>query len=256
MDNEVVVTNIQRFSLQDGPGIRTTVFFKGCNLRCPWCSNPENLNFSIENYNYNNEEKGTYGFYISLEELFKEIVKDREFFSSGGGVTFSGGECLLQFKTIEPLLKKLQDNKINICVETALAVSEEYLDIALKYVDIFYIDMKILDNTAKNKINCDIDIYKRNIIKVFNYNKRVIVRIPIVKDYTYTENNIKKILEFLKELNYDYDIEIFKIHRLGEKKYNTLGREMPQFEDITNEEIKNIENRIKQINKNTKIIKI
>ncbi len=76
---KVIVSDIQRFSLHDGPGIRTTVFFKGCNLRCPWCSNPENLEFNIIPYEYENE-KGTYGYEITLEELEKEILKDKRVF--------------------------------------------------------------------------------------------------------------------------------------------------------------------------------
>lgn len=75
---KVIVNDIQRFSLHDGPGIRTTIFFKGCNLKCPWCSNPENIDFKIVEYNYQNQ-KGTYGYEIELEDLEKEILKDKRF---------------------------------------------------------------------------------------------------------------------------------------------------------------------------------
>ena len=95
---KVRITDIQHFSLHDGPGIRTTVFFKGCNLRCPWCANPECISQKIQ---------GEFGYDISLDELEKEILKDEPFYKTGGGVTFSGGEPLLQIKYIEPLLKSL-----------------------------------------------------------------------------------------------------------------------------------------------------
>ena len=104
---KVIVSNIQRFCLHDGPGIRTTVFFKGCSLNCPWCANPENIDFNIEEYSENGEKKH-FGYEISLEELEKEIIKDEDYYMTGGGVTFSGGECLFQFKKIEPLLQKLK----------------------------------------------------------------------------------------------------------------------------------------------------
>ena len=123
----VRITNIQHFSLDDGPGIRTTIFLKGCNLTCPWCCNPENINFEIENYIHNNQ-KESFGYDIPLEELEKEILKDEVFYSENdGGVTFSGGEPLLQIKELEPLLKSLRSKNINICFETALCVPSELL---------------------------------------------------------------------------------------------------------------------------------
>ena len=103
----MIVTNIQHFCLHDGDGIRTTVFLKGCSLRCPWCANPENINMNIEKYveKLNNKEiEKNYGFNITIDELYSEIVKDKNFYSNGGGVTFSGGEPILQINELEDLL--------------------------------------------------------------------------------------------------------------------------------------------------------
>ena len=100
----VRITNIQHFSLHDGSGIRTAVFLKGCNLTCPWCCNPENMNFEIEKYDYNNKND-SFGYDISLEDLEREILKDEIYFAEGkGGVTFSGGEPFLQIKSLKPLI--------------------------------------------------------------------------------------------------------------------------------------------------------
>lgn len=231
--------------LNDGPGIRTTVFFKGCNLRCPWCSNPENIDTKIQSYEYKNE-KGIYGYEISLEELEKEILKDKIFYESDGGVTFSGGDALLQFKKIEPLLENLKNQGINICVETALTVPENLVDIAIKYVDEFIIDIKILNEKDINKINGNIELYKKNVKKIFDNKCNVIFRIPLVPSYTTTENNIEKIMEFLNVYK-PIKVEIFKIHRLGEKKYKTLNKEMAIFEDISDEKIKIIKEQIEKI---------
>ena len=100
---KVKISQIQRFCLHDGPGIRTTVFFKGCKLKCPWCSNPENISFSIEE-KYPDELKGKEW---ELDELYCELIKDKTFFDKEGGITFSGGECLWQFENLEPLLNNL-----------------------------------------------------------------------------------------------------------------------------------------------------
>lgn len=248
---KIKVTNIQRMCFHDGPGIRTTVFLKGCNLCCPWCSNPENIDFQIQDYGNNKK----YGYEIELENLKKEILKDKQFFKNNGGVTFSGGECLLQFSELEPLLKELKKEGINICVETALTVPTELVDIAIKYVDEFYIDLKIIDETATRKINGQPELYIKNVKKVLSHNKIVVFRIPLVPAYTYTISNIEKIIQFLKE-NKANNVEIFKIHNLAEKKYKTLNKLMPKFETISEEKLNELKERIQNIGVNCKIIKI
>ena len=250
---KVIVSNIQRFCLHDGPGIRTTVFFKGCNLRCPWCSNPENISFDIEEYNYNNQ-KGEYGKEYTLDELKKEILKDKNYYENDGGVTFSGGEPLFQMKNIEELLNELKKEKINICIETALTVPKELVRIALKYVDEFIIDIKILDDTSKDKINGNPELFLDNLEEVFKNKKNVKFRIPLVHDYTYTEKNINKIIEVLKR--YNSKVEIFKTHNLSEKKYETLGLKQNKFKEISDKEIEDLCKKINSIGVNCSVIKI
>ena len=229
---KVRVTNIQRFSLQDGPGIRTTVFFKGCSIRCPWCSNPENLKPEIEEY-----DGGIFGLDIELEELEKEILKDKKYYKTGGGVTFSGGEPLLQFKRIEKLLENLKKQNINICVETSLYVPEELVGIALKYVDEFIVELKILDKKqAKEILKGNVEQYYLNIEKLLKNNINIKLRIPVTKEYTLKHENKKLLLQLIEKYK-PKDIEIFKIHRLGEKKYKVLNKQMPQFEDVSDEEL-------------------
>ena len=241
----VIISNIQRFCLHDGPGIRTTIFFKGCNLRCPWCSNPENLEFEIQEYKYK-EKVGQYGYEISLEDLEKEILKDRKFFANGGGVTFSGGEAILQFDKLQPLLVKLKEQKINLCIETALMVPSHLVDIAIKYIDEFIVDIKILDEKNIDKINGNLNLYYKNIRALFNNNCNVIFRIPLVPDYSFTKENIKQILKFLNEFK-PSKVEIFKIHRLGENKYKALNKEMPEFNELSENEIKKIQSEIEKL---------
>ena len=251
---KVIVSNIQRFSLHDGPGIRTTVFFKGCNLKCPWCSNPENISFEIQGYD-NNGIKGLYGKEYSLEELEEIILKDKDYFDKDGGVTFSGGECLMYFEAIEPLLIKLKKNNINICVETSLNVPSKFVDVALKYVDYYYVDLKIINKDEEHLINANCELYISNFKKVYDINKNITIRMPIVPNYTYTEKNINDVINFLSEYRIN-DMEIFKIHRLGEQKYKSLGLEMPSFEEISDEDINELKKKLEKYVKEVRIIKI
>lgn len=250
----VRITNIQHFSLHDGPGIRTTVFLKSCNLKCPWCCNPENINFEIENYGTGDSEK--FGYDISLDDLEKEILKDSVFYEYGGGVTFSGGEPLLQIKSLEPLLKSLKEQNINICFETALSVPKDLVKIAIKYADYLYVDIKILDvNKAKSYLNMDINCYLENLDLISKSNKNICFRIPLSNEYTLTEDNVSKIMPIVKKYS-NCSIEIFKVHNLAESKYKSLNRELLSFSEVSDDDVNNFFNKISSINPNVKIIKL
>ena len=251
---KVIVSNIQRFCLHDGPGIRTTVFLKGCSLKCPWCSNPENIDFNVQKYEYDGVSN-FYGKKMDLEEIEKEILKDVKYYKTGGGVTFSGGECLLFFRTLEPLLKSLNQKKINICVETALNVPTELVDIAIKYVDEFYVDLKILSLNDANKINIDVDLYKTNVKKLFKNKCDVTFRIPLVSEYTATEENVDEIIKLLKDYK-PKKVEIFRTHKLAYKKYQSLGMKMTNIKDIPDEKMNEIKRKIEQLGIETMICKI
>lgn len=255
----VRITNIQHFSLDDGPGIRTTVFLKGCNLTCPWCCNPENISFEIEEYNHNNQNE-YFGYDISLEELEKEILKDEVFYDNGkGGVTFSGGEPLLQIKELETLLKSLKEKNINICFETSLSVASDLLEMAIDYIDEIFIDIKILNKKEANDIlNLDLDLYYEN-LEFINNSKldksNVTFRIPLNNEYTLKGDNIENILKLIEKYP-DFKVEIFKTHNLAKSKYESLDKEFNQFSDIDDELIDEVYEKIKKINSNVFIIKL
>lgn len=255
---KVRVTNIQRFSLHDGPGIRTTIFLKGCNLKCPWCANPENLDFEkTEYYNETTMEKGCFGYDIEAVDLFEDIIKDKHYYKMNkGGVTFSGGEPLLQIKALEPLLIKLKKENINMCVETALQVPTELVEFASNYIDEFIVDIKILDKKmCKEILNGNIEMYNKNIELLISKEKIDTFRIPLVNEYTLKEENIKNILEFLKKYKVK-KVEIFKIHNLAESKYKSIGKKMTTFSKIEDKKIKEVYDKIKKLNINVEIIKI
>ena len=244
MDAKILLTYIQRFSLHDGPGIRTTVFLKGCSLRCPWCSNPENLSSVRQSY-IKNGVKGTYGRYVTTEELVCECLKDRFFYegklndsklwricsadqieSLPGGVTFSGGEALLQMNALIPTIKKLHQNSVHVAVETALFVTPALVKLAIKYIDFFYVDMKIMNAERCREIEKgNLKQYLSNLDVLMNSDVPVIIRVPVIGGHTDDEKNrqdVKKLLRRYKPLK----IELIKEHNLGESKYKSLGLEM------------------------------
>lgn len=239
------VTNIQHFCLHDGSGIRTTIFLKGCNLTCPWCCNPENMNFDIEN---------DWGYDISVNDLEKEILKDKSFYSTGGGVTFSGGEPLLQIKKLIPLLQRLKSQNINICMETSLSVSNDLVSIAMEFIDELFVDIKILDEvTAKNVLNLDVNLYFKNLESISISN--VTFRVPLCEEYTLNEENVSKLLFIISKYP-NFKVELFKVHNLAESKYDSCNLNFKKFDEVSDEKIEKLLKRIKKINNDVKIIEI
>lgn len=250
--NEILLTNIQRFSLHDGPGIRTTVFLKGCSLRCPWCANPENLSSSIQEY-IKDGVPGTYGRYLSSDDLTHECLKDKNFYDGKlqtpelwniasadqidqlpGGVTFSGGETLLQMQSLVPVCSALHDAGIHIAVETCLFVPATKLSLALDHIDFIYVDMKILNpDRCKKAEHGNIDLYLENLNTLFSWKdgegrgKPVVIRIPVIGTYTDTDENRKAVHDLIsKYRDKILKIELIKEHNLGESKYKSLGLNM------------------------------
>lgn len=180
------VFDIKRFAVHDGHGLRTTVFFKGCPLRCKWCQNPEGLHqerkiiylenkcihckrcaqfvsqvdyhdhrpYFLECEHYDNVIRACPANAIrydsqsyGIEELMKEIKKDEVFAKLGGGVTFSGGEPFMQGEFLIEILKRCQEEGIHTAIETSLFTSLELIKQALPYLDLMYIDLKVFDET-------------------------------------------------------------------------------------------------------------
>ena len=257
--NKALIFNIQRYSLNDGSGIRTMVFFKGCRLRCPWCSNPESQSSKIEvminkekkkkyeKYigNIDEDPTGTYektGKWYSIEELLKEVLKDEIFFNtSKGGVTLSGGEVLEQGEFAAEFLRELKEHGINTAVETCGYGNREKFQEILKYTDTVLFDLKIMDNgKSREIIKGSSDIITENFRTAADTGK-VIVRFPYIPGYTDETENLEKISELMKECNVN-NIDILPYHNYGSKKYEYLNRKylLENLEIPTDKESENI----------------
>lgn len=268
-DGRVLITNIQRFSLHDGPGIRTTVFTKGCPLVCPWCSNPENMNMVPESYVKDGIE-GTYGRYLSCDEIYNELIKDKLFYGIwdkenislnkiadiSGGITFSGGESLLWSDRLQPLWKLLQESHIHMAVETALMVPGKAVETALKFIDLFYVDIKILDvQKCRTMIKGDVSIYFSNLDLLFSSNLPVIFRVPVIGGYTDSNENRDRVIDVIKAYH-PIKVELIKGHSLGSSKYLSLGKTVPEYYEVSDCYLKEYWEMIQESGIETEICKI
>ena len=258
------VANIQRYCVDDGPGVRTTVFLKGCTLACPWCCNPETIHpnedeifdkniccYPQENVVCKNCEKHhgsnsilncpisayerTYSL-LTNDELFKLLLQDKDAFSFGGGVTFSGGEPLVQFAELLPLLQILKKNEVHISFESSLFVPSKIFEASLDFVDYWMIDLKFQYGYV---INPDFSVDSNDVYKNIQllkqkkdpscYSFRMVVMQEILKDHS-------EIMQRLKDCQIS-QIELLPFHDLGKPKYMYLKKKSSHYTTPTNEEM-------------------
>ncbi|MBU3218361.1 [formate-C-acetyltransferase]-activating enzyme [Clostridium estertheticum] len=239
---KALILNIQRYSLHDGSGIRTIVFFKGCPLKCPWCSNPESISFQpqtvkmeskcihCQHCSFDVDECPTgaitqFGKYMTVEEVVTEVQKDMIFYrTSKGGVTLSGGEVLSQSAFAIELLKQLKSLGINTAIETSGQGSTQNIIELATYLDLILFDLKIMNKEkAKLILGSDINLIKNNIKTLVKMHKKVIPRVPLIPGYTADDENIKEIIAFVnKSLNLT-EIHLLPFHQYGSNKYKLLN---------------------------------
>ncbi len=258
------IFDIKHFAVHDGDGIRTTVFFKGCPLRCVWCHNPEGLARKSE-LAYLAEKcvscaacvavcqsgvhkiEGThtlfpsdctlcgacadacksdaltlYGREVTVEELLPELLEDRDFYLPRGGVTLSGGECLLEADFCRDLLRRLKEEGIHTAVDTSGAVAREAIEKVLPYTDLFLYDIKAYDEEVHRR--CTGDSNRRildNLLYLDSVGAEIEIRIPFVPDYNDTE--MEAVAHFLSPLRHVRGVKVLPYHRLSDGKYASLG---------------------------------
>ncbi len=261
--------DIKRYALHDGPNIRTTIFFKGCPLRCFWCHNPEGIHDDLEIVTVQDKCIGcreclegcpesalswqsetierdidrcslslncveicpslaqeAIGWRSGIEEIIKEIDKDRPFYDlSGGGVTFSGGEPLHQAQHLINLLKRCGQLEIHRSVDTSgYAETSTVLEVA-PHTDLFLYDLKLMDAALhKEYTGVDNTLIVANLKKLDEIGAVVRIRLPLIKTINDSVENIESTARFLAELNHINDVDLLVYHDLAGAKYKKLAR--------------------------------
>lgn len=218
------ISNIQHFSTGDGEGIRTTVFFKGCNLRCPWCHNPENLSAAPSVMRYKAIDKTeTLGKKVEIEDILPELLEDKDFFlQSGGGVTLSGGEVMLQADDVAVLVKKLNEYGISVLIDTAGCVPYKEFEKLNPLVQGYLFDFKTANVQNYREIGGDLETVTQNITRLISDGANVQVRIPLIPHFNTDADSILEICKHLKTIGIG-EVELLPFHRLGSAKYEALG---------------------------------
>lgn len=221
------ISNIQHFSLGDGDGIRTTVFFKGCNLHCPWCHNPETISPLPQEMHYKNIGKiETCGKMLDSREVLRELLEDRNYYDeSGGGVTLSGGEVTLQADGAAELAALLKAEGISVFVDTAGCVPYSAFEKLNDYTDTYLYDFKSgSQEQYKETIGGNFTRIRENLSKLLAGGKNVRVRIPLIPGFNTSRQSIEEICLSLKELGVT-SVDLLPFHRMGGSKYDALGLE-------------------------------
>ena len=276
-----LVTNIQGYTIHDGPGIRTEIFFKGCTLKCPWCSNPEGIGIGPQLGVYpakcidlskcgfcvkgcplggspiRFDEDGVlkaidmadnckdclkcaescpasaikiWGEKMTVPELMKIIEGDRNFYErTGGGLTVSGGEVLIQWDFVRLLLAECRRAGIHTCVESALFVPAEHVDAVMEYTDLLITDIKYIDpKRHKDAVGAPNELIFSNMKRIAGMGIPMVIRTPIVPGWNDDDENMLGIGSFVQELGPSViAYQLLPYRKMGTEKYATLNQDYP-----------------------------
>jgi pyruvate formate lyase activating enzyme len=260
------VFDVKHFAVHDGPGIRTTIFLKGCPLRCEWCHSPESQNLNPELLIHQDRCIGCgrclevcklgaisspgeidrkkcslcgecaeacyagalelLGKKMSTDQLMEIVEKDRELLmSSGGGVTLSGGEPMMQSGFAVELLRRLKETGYHTTLDTSGYTPWEKLKQALEYTDLVLYDLKHMDSLKhKQRTSVSNDLIFENLIKTSKNGNNIWIRVPLIPRINDDEENLRELADYVKELEVERTY-ILPYHTLGVAKYAALDRE-------------------------------
>lgn len=276
-----LVSNIQKYTIHDGPGIRTEIFFTGCTMRCLWCSNPETIAFKsligcypgkclsldkcswcvkscplqgapleFENGILKSIQMSSvcdtcfkcvhacpsqalkqWGELMTVEEMLKVIKEDSSFYrKTGGGVTLSGGEVMMQWEVAAMLLKACKESDINTCVETALSCPREQMEAVFEFTDLVITDIKHMNSEIhKSLTGVGNELILENIKRTVDMGKQLVIRTPVVPGYNGDEANMRASGAFIRDelQNKIVQYQLLPFRKLGTEKYDSLGIPYP-----------------------------
>ncbi len=272
---KALIFDIKRYAIHDGPGIRTSIFFKGCPLRCWWCHNPEGQEFYPEMMYYESRciicgtcvkvcpqkavsivngkvvtnrqlcdncgicveycptgAREMAGKWYTIHELLEEVEKDRPFYEeSGGGVTVSGGEPLMQHKFVVKFLEELKRREIHTAVDTSGYVSKDSIKEIYKFTDLFLYDLKVID-PQKHLLYTGVsnDLILSNLKLLDDLGARIWIRFPLIPGINDDEVDIRAMGEFVSKLRNVEQLNVLPYHPLGVSKAEKLGKTQKRFE--------------------------
>ena len=279
LDRMPIIYNIQQYSLQDGPGSRTTIFVKGCTLCCPWCHNPETQKLekellydadkctgcgkcievcdengiqAVEGVLLTDRKKCVLcgkcigicvagarefsGKETTIDQVVSDVMRDEMFFlSSGGGVTISGGDPMLFPDFTEEVARRLHENMIHVCVDTAACGEYKYLENLMPYTDLFLIDLKSMDEKKyREVIGGSLSLVQENIEKLLDAGAEVRVRVPVIPGFNDSDEETDLFTEYLGGLLKRglSGLDLLPFHSYASKKYRASDRwDMYQYKE-------------------------
>lgn len=286
-----VIFDIRKYSIHDGPGIRTTVFFKGCPLRCWWCHNPEGqdvepelvyrksrcigcdecskscqreaISLVAQSISVNREKcvpcnnccrvcpsdaLSIAGKQMTVKEILEEIEKDRTFYEeSRGGVTFSGGEPLMQPDFLNALLNECKERAIHTAVNTCGFAQYEIIDRIRDKVDLFLYDIKTMDNRKHRKYTgASNEQILKNLKKLAESGSSIVISFPIIPGINDDDKNVTRTAKFISSLPNIQQVNLLPYHRAGIEKYKNLGKpyKLDKIQPPSNQRVKSVKEKM------------
>ncbi len=221
-----IVFDIQRHALHDGPGIRTTVFLKGCLFHCPWCQNPESMKLRPEPDRSNSSR--IFGCSMTVEETMDVVRRDLAYYeASGGGLTVSGGEPFVQYDFLMALLRAAKSEGIGVCLDTTGHVERWKLESTLPWVDVYHYDYKDSDPVRhRRNTGGSLELVVENLEVLLSRGAEAILRCPIIPGVNDDDGHFTGIAA-LKARHPGLVVEILPFHDMGQDKWTRVGREYP-----------------------------
>ncbi len=244
------IFDVQRFSVHDGPGVRTIIFLKGCFLRCRWCCNPESQRYEIETMTMNGKEK-IVGRDVTVAEVMEIVEKDRIYYRhSSGGVTLSGGECLAQPDFAADILYACKQRGINTAIESTGFADFDKIQKLLPNLDLYLMDIKHMDSAKHKEFTSQPnERILDNARRIAKSGVELIIRVPVIPTFNCSKEEIHDIASFARTLDGVKELHLLPYHRLGEPKYEGLGREylMKDIESIPDSHMQLLKRTVEEV---------